>query len=182
MSANLVCPLIHPAPTRASAPPPTFDHLFSNAQGRLLQPAMQYLNITCPQLQQLLLGTLLCTTALPASRRAAEAIGPFGIPPRLHTLIWDDYLAHQPDLASKVRGLASQHCFLTDPHAELGYNLGYAMAIAWLIYQRQHMLPKPDNDLASLARIWEASYPHRGGRARDYQRAWREAQRSAAAN
>ena len=163
MSANL-----------ASAQSSAFSLVESlHPQHQQLQPVMQYLQLDCPQLQRLLLGTLLCMSSLPAGRRAADAAGLFAIPPRLHTLIWDDYLAFQPDLASKVRGLASQHCFLTDPHAELGYNLGYAAAIAWLIYQRQHMLPKAGASLASLARIWEASYPHRGGHAEDFRRAWR---------
>ena len=168
MSANL---LTHPTQHSSSSPAPSAEPSRHLCQQQLL-PVMQYLQLDCPQLQQLLVGTLLCMSALPAPQRAAEAIGPFGIQPRLHTLIWDDYLAYQPDLASKVRGLASQHCFLTDPHAELGYNLGYAAAIAWLIYQRQHMLPGEQSDLASLARIWEASYPHRGGHAEDFQRAW----------
>ena len=109
------------------------------------------------------------------AKRVEQAIGPYGISPRLHTRLWDEYLARQPDLASRIRGLASQHCFLRDPHAELGYNLAYATAIAWLVYQHQQLRLPERCDPASLARIWETSYPHRGGQASDFLQAWRQA-------
>jgi len=43
-------------------------------------------------------------------------------------------LAFHPDLASRIRGLASQRAFLEDPHSELATNLCYATAIAWVMY------------------------------------------------
>ena len=54
-----------------------------------------------------------------------------------HWAVWDDYLAQQPDLASRVRGLASQHRFLEDPDLELTLNQGYAIAITaiWVLTQ-----------------------------------------------
>lgn len=144
-------------------------------QHSILQPTLDYLDITCQHTGQLLLGTLLCTSRLPKTKRAELAIGPYGISARLHTRLWDEYLARQPDLASRIRGLASQHCFLRDPHAELGYNLAYATAIAWLVYQHQQLQMPEHCDPASLARIWETSYPHRGGQASDFLQAWRQA-------
>ena len=39
-------------------------------------------------------------------------------------------------MASRVRGLASQRAFLSDPDGELQTNLSYCTAIAWLLYQR----------------------------------------------
>ena len=144
-------------------------------QQNILQPTLDYLGISCQHTGQLLLGTLLCTARLPEAKRVELAIGPYGISPRLHTRLWDEYLARQPDLASRIRGLASQHCFLRDPHAELGYNLAYATAIAWLVYQHQQLRLPEHCDPASLARIWEPSYPHRGGQASDFLQAWRQA-------
>ena len=41
-----------------------------------------------------------------------------------------------PEMASRVRGLASQRAFLSDPDAELQTNLSYCTAIAWLMQQR----------------------------------------------
>lgn len=141
----------------------------------IIQPTLDYLGVSCQRTTQLLLGTLLCTARLAPGKRAAQAIGPYGISAQLHTHLWDDYLALQPELASQIRGLASQHCFLRDPHAELGYNLAYATAIAWLVYHSQQLQLPNRSDPASLARIWEASYPHRGGQASDFLYAWRQA-------
>ncbi|MGB3597297.1 hypothetical protein ACS8E9_08965 [Pseudomonas neustonica] len=151
------------------------DNLLEN----ILRPTLTYLGVTCVAMEQLLLGTLLTTARLSALQRNEQAIGPYAITPEQHTEIWDKHLALQPELASKIRGLASQHCFLHNPHAELGYNLGYATAIAWLIYERQQLSIGSHSDLPSLARIWERSYPHRGGRAQDFLRAWRSACKAA---
>lgn len=68
---------------------------------------------------------------------SSEGLGIYGISPEAHTNLWDKYLAFQPDLASKVRGLASQRTFLRSPHSELATNLAYASAVAWLISKYQ---------------------------------------------
>jgi len=62
-----------------------------------------------------------------------RGLGLYRISPESHTSLWDQYLAFNPDLASTVRGLASQREFLVNPHAELATNLTYASAIAWLM-------------------------------------------------
>jgi len=56
--------------------------------------------------------------------------GLFHITEKQHLKLWDDHLVKTPDLASKIRGLASQHQFLQTPHQELSINLNYATAIA----------------------------------------------------
>lgn len=63
-----------------------------------------------------------------------KGLGPYGINSYTHQLIWDKYLAFHPDLASRIRGLASQRAFLEDPHSELATNLCYATAVAWVLY------------------------------------------------
>ena len=63
-----------------------------------------------------------------------SGLGPFDNAPSLHQTVWDRYLAFHPDLASRIRGLASQRAFLEDPHSELATNLCYATAIAWVVY------------------------------------------------
>jgi hypothetical protein len=60
--------------------------------------------------------------------------GIFQIDVPSHHRAWDKYLAFHPDLASKVRGLASQREFLNHPHLELATNLSYATAIAWVLH------------------------------------------------
>ena len=79
-------------------------------------------------------------------------LGLYRIEPRTHLKIWDGYLAFKPDLASTIRGLASQKAFLKNPHLELATNLGYASAIAWVIYQRSEFtLPDADDQQALIA-------------------------------
>jgi hypothetical protein len=60
--------------------------------------------------------------------------GLYPIDAALHVRLWDKYLAFHPDLASRIRGLASQREFLNNPHPELTLNLRYATAVAWAAY------------------------------------------------
>jgi hypothetical protein len=83
----------------------------------------------------------------------------------------DQDLALDPELASQVRGLASQHALLAAPHLELTVNLPYATAIAWMQIATEHPeLPAAD-DLLGLARIWRLVF-HPNGRTRDFIQAW----------
>jgi len=141
----------------------------------VIRPTLAYLGVTSAAAENLRLGTLLPMASLPEGKQPPGGIGPFGISHQVHERIWDDYLATNPDQASLIRGLASQRCFLRDPHAELGYNFAYATAIAWLVY-RQH-LTELDEDLsiADLAQLWQSLYPHRDGVPADFLSSWNRA-------
>ena len=65
-----------------------------------------------------------------------DGLGLFHITAAQHRDLWDRYLAFNPDLASRIRGLASQRAFLRDPDSELQTNLSYCTAIAWLMHHR----------------------------------------------
>jgi hypothetical protein len=69
-------------------------------------------------------------------------------------------LAYQPELASIVRGFASQHTFLDNPDAELTTNLDYATAIAWLIYARAGIKLPKNPSTKQLAICWRHCYVH----------------------
>ena len=60
-----------------------------------------------------------------------------------HRDIWDRYLAFRPEIASRVRGLASQRAFLSNPDHELRTNLSYSTAIAWLLCERAGLGSQP---------------------------------------
>jgi hypothetical protein len=141
----------------------------------VIRPALSYLGITSRSAENLLLGTLMVMAWLPSGNQPHGGIGPFGISRGLHTHIWDDYLARDPEVASLIRGLASQRCFLQNPHAELGYNLAYATAIAWLVYQQQPLDLSENMDINELAQLWYLMYPHRGGSAMDFIECWNQA-------
>ena len=51
---------------------------------------------------------------------------------------------HVPVDASRVRGLASQRAFLSDPDSELQTNLSYCTAIAWLLVVAGIILRRPN--------------------------------------
>ncbi len=70
----------------------------------------------------------------PLSVHNNKGLGPYNIDSNSHQMVWDKFLAFHPDLASRIRGLASQRAFLEDPHSELATNLCYATAIAWVMY------------------------------------------------
>tara|TARA_B110000503_G_scaffold12013_4_gene16245 strand:+ start:6371 stop:6706 length:336 start_codon:yes stop_codon:yes gene_type:complete len=82
----------------------------------------------------------------------SEGLGLFNITAAQHRDLWDRYLAFNPDLASRVRGLASQRAFLSDPDNELQTNLSYCTAIAWLMQQRVGGITEQPADTAVLAR------------------------------
>lgn len=146
----------------------------TNIRTAVIAPTLGFLGVTCTAAEDLILGTLLVMSSLPQARCSSDGIGPYAIPPTLHVELWDHYLSRSPDQASLVRGLASQHCFLKNPHAELGFNLAYATAIAWAIYEYRGVTPSGPTELADLARIWQTAYPHRDGRTNDFVNAWHQ--------
>ncbi|MEX1032195.1 MAG: hypothetical protein WDZ30_02435 [Cellvibrionaceae bacterium] len=121
--------------------------------------------------ENLLLGTAAQESGLGFHLRVkrARGLGIYQITPQIHINIWDRYLINHPDLASNIRGLASQHEFLAHPHAELATNLSYATAIAWMIYRRCGKPLPPADDMLALGKFWARHFPHRSAEtARDF--------------
>lgn len=79
-----------------------------------------------------------------------------------HLAVWDNYLAFDADMASKVRGFASQHSFLSNPNMELATNLSYATAIAWSLYKKAGLPVKKLHahmSACELADYWYHFFP-----------------------
>ncbi|MCG8669653.1 MAG: hypothetical protein MI867_09610 [Pseudomonadales bacterium] len=117
----------------------------------IIRPTLKSLGVNNPIAERLMLGTAAVQSNLGFFLQSQRGIGLFGISSEIHQSIWDEYLAFQEDLASNVRGFASQHEFLKAPNTELASNLRYATAIAWMIYQRADIdlsKLKTDQDLA----------------------------------
>lgn len=106
---------------------------------QVIRPALEYLEMWTSDAEDTLLQALREAPELGLFSHRPEGLGLFRITPAQHRDIWDRYLAFQPDLASRVRGLASQRAFLANPDRELQTNLGYCTAIAWLLYQRSRV-------------------------------------------
>ncbi|MGQ9425912.1 hypothetical protein ACXYTJ_05085 [Gilvimarinus sp. F26214L] len=138
----------------------------------VIRPTLEYLGESGQRAraaENLLLGTAAQESGLGFHLRInrARGIGIYQITPQIHVNIWDRYLIDHPDLASDIRGLASQHEFLAHPHAELATNLSYATAIAWMVYRRtKRKLPAAD-DILGLGNFWFRHFPHRSSETAD---------------
>ena len=114
----------------------TSEHL----RDQVIGPTLKYLGAWSPGIEKFLLNTAVNVPELGLFSARNDGLGIFHITPAQHRDIWDRYLAFKPDMASRVRGLASQRVFLTEPDKELQTNLGYCTAIAWLMYQRSDIV------------------------------------------
>ena len=110
----------------------TSEHL----RDQVIQPTLKYLGVWNAAAEEFLLSAAVDAPELGLFSARGEGLGIFHITPQQHRDIWDSHLAFNPDLASRVRGLASQRAFLSDPDKELQTNLSYCTAIAWLLYER----------------------------------------------
>ncbi len=127
----------------------------------VIKPTLKRLGVYSKAAENLLLATAAQESGLGSHLKPAgqRALGIYQIHSLSHRHIWDDHLAQRSDMASVVRGLASQHDFLSQPHAELATNLSYATAIAWFMYARHadFCLSKDDN-VETMASLWKRFY------------------------
>lgn len=137
----------------------------------VIRPTLLYLHRHTATAEALLLGAAACQSALGSALDTPHGHGLYRISEQRHLALWDQHLARDPELASRVRGLASQHAFLEAPHLELTVNLRYATAIAWLLIEAEQLeLPAAD-DVTALGRIWcKVFQPY--GRPTDFLDAW----------
>ena len=110
----------------------TAEHL----REQVIKPTLEYLGAWSEDAESELLDAALKKTEVGLFSRRSQGLGLFQISSSLHRDLWDRYLAFRPDIASRVRGLASQRAFLSNPDNELQTNLSYCTAIAWILYQR----------------------------------------------
>ncbi|WP_110949030.1 hypothetical protein [Pseudomonas bohemica] len=137
----------------------------------VIRPTLIYLGRHQPGAESFLLAVAASQSALGAELDSQRGHGLYGISDSLHYQLWDGYLAKDPDLASLVRGLASQHAFLTGPDLELTVNLRYSTAIAWMMVEASRLTLPSEDDLLGMARIWRRVFQPRG-RLQDFTSAW----------
>lgn len=128
----------------------------------VIRPTLKYLGEYSKEAETLLVATAAMESSMGFHLKGSKKrLGVFQISPQNHQRVWDHYLAKDPELASKVRGLASQHEFLRNPHDELATNLRYTTAIAWMIYKRKaRPLPK-SSDIEAIAKYWRRHFHSR---------------------
>jgi len=134
----------------------------------VVEPVLRFLGMHSLSAERLVVGTAAVESGLShlVQLGGGPALGVYQIEPETHRDIWDTYLAYRPELASKVRSLASQHWFDDDPDRELICNLSYSTAICRLKYYRIKA-PLPDaNDIQGLANYWKQYYNTKRGKGR----------------
>lgn len=137
----------------------------------VIRPTLLYLGQNNPNAEALLLGIAASQSQLGSALHDRRGHGLYCIRELRHAALWDNYLALNPDLASQIRGLASQHAFLCSPHIELTVNLRYATAIAWQLIEEQKATIPAADDVLGMARIWRQVFEPQG-RLRDFTDAW----------
>lgn len=120
----------------------TAEHL----REHVIRPTLKYLGTWSAASEEFLLDIAVNAPDLGLFSARNEGLGLFHITAAQHRDLWDRYLAFNPDIASKVRGLASQRAFLTNPDSELQTNLSYCTAIAWLLHLRSGRLLEESDD------------------------------------
>ncbi len=126
----------------------------------VILPALQAAGLATPRMANLLNAVAFAEHRRNGSRRH----GPYGMTEWVHRRVWDHYIAASPDLACRIRGLASQRRFTDNPHLELDLNWGYATALAALNCQFHQTGPLPGPDeVESAVTLWRRAF-HRGHR------------------
>ena len=113
----------------------------------VIRPTLVYLNRHCASAEALLLGIAASQSALGSALHDRRGHGLYRIGEHRHRALWDEYLARDPDLASLVRGLASQHAFLLAPQRRCAKSITYNVATpikGWAVFSKpvlHHVLP-----------------------------------------
>ncbi|MDH4558335.1 hypothetical protein E8F11_24710 [Pseudomonas sp. BN417] len=143
----------------------------SDLRQHVIRPTLLYLQRPSSTAESLLLGAAACQSALGTALDCGRGRGLYRISDERHQQLWDQHLAHDPELASQVRGLASQHAFLAAPHLELIVNLRYATAIAWMLVESSILVMPAADDLIGMAMIWRQVF-RPDGSPREFIEAW----------
>ena len=126
----------------------------------IIRPTLEVLGEWSQNAENLLLGTAAQESQL-GFRLHSESdngLGLYRISARTHTQIWDKFLINDPNLASTLRGLASQQQFLKKTHHELIVNLSYATGVAWMIYKHHGLILPYNPSVYELAQSWASYY------------------------
>jgi hypothetical protein len=125
----------------------------SELRRQVIQPTLGCLGVELPAAPDLLVACALLAASF--ARAEDGGLGLYRITPAQHRQLWDGHLAFRPELASTVRGLASQRNFLLEPDRELVTNLAYASAIAWLLLESSGETLPAAGDLDGMVQLWQ---------------------------
>ena len=126
----------------------------------VILPTLEYLSMYSLAAEKQLLAIASQESGLdPFAQFKQGGIGIYQITSEQHRNVWDTFLAFDPNLASQVRGLASQHHFLKNPDDELRTNLAYSTAIAWMLHLQSAPQSPVANDETGLDPLCQDHFP-----------------------
>jgi len=131
-------------------------------RNHVIRPTLEGLGTWNTNAEELLLATAAQESCMGFHILSESTYGVYQITAATHVEVWDQYLVNRPDMASRVRGLASQHMFLENPHRELTTNLLYATAIAWFVYERSGQSVPERQDVQAMAKFWQQHFHQEG--------------------
>lgn len=141
----------------------------------VIRPTLEHLGLYSLAAENLVLGTAAQESKLGTyvhQLGGGPALGIYQMEPATHRDIWDNWLAHKPELASRVRQLIAP--WPAPFSRQLVTNLAYATAMCRLHYRRRpEPLPPPD-DYEAQAQYYKDFYNTSAGRAtvEQYLRSW----------
>ena len=123
----------------------------------VLEPTLNYLEMSSPAAINLLLGTALMESRLKhlIQKPNCPALGLFQMEPATHEDIWNNFLKYKTSLAEKVSGLIAPK---PDNETQLKTNLAYATAMCRVHYYRAPTKLPEAEDLDGLAHYWKKYY------------------------
>jgi len=147
------------------------DHL----REYVIKPTLEYIGLYSLAAENLLLGTAAQESKLGTylhQREAGPALGIYQMEPATHRDIWDNWLAHRPELAGRVKQLIAP--WPSPFSQQLVTNLSYATAMCRLHYRRVHDPLPPEDDIEALADYWKRHYNTSAGKGtvEQYLRSW----------
>ena len=123
----------------------------------VIEPTLEYLELSAPAAINLLIGTALMESRLKhlIQKPNGPALGLFQMEPATHKDIWDNFLKYKTGLAEKVSGLIAPK---PDSETQLKTNLAYSAAMCRVHYYRAPTKLPEAEDLKGLAHYWKKYY------------------------
>lgn len=127
----------------------------SHLKYHVIEPTLATLGLNCTVALNLVTGTALVESgAQYLKQNGGPALGLFQMEPTTEQDIWKNYLAYQPDLATKMRALLAPG----ETTPQLVWNLAYAAAMCRLKYKRAPEALPAATDAAGMAAYHKQIY------------------------
>ncbi len=126
----------------------------------VVRPILKEIELWSQAAENLLVGTALVESKLYHLKQVGMTppkggLGVYQIEAATHDDCWEHYLKFNPDLHSRILSIRAP---VPSPQRQLVTNLGYATAMARIVYFRKRpALPAPD-DIEALAKYWKKHY------------------------